>query len=82
DLYRLLSDEGVVIVGEPMIPSLYSKKQPHFDVVLHKWYEIGFGSEFYDKKSFQDLVKSTPFSQVEFVQAPTPQRGYFWVLKK
>jgi SAM-dependent methyltransferase len=82
DLYRLLSDEGVVIVVEPMIPSLYTEKQPHFDVILHKWYEIIFGSTFYDKKSFEELVKSTPFSQVEFVQTPTPQQRYFWALKK
>jgi 2-polyprenyl-3-methyl-5-hydroxy-6-metoxy-1,4-benzoquinol methylase len=81
-LYQLLSKEGVIIVGEPMIPGLDTPMQPQFDVILHKWYETSFGSKFYDEKGFRELVQHIPFSQVELVQAPTPHRHYFWVLKK
>ncbi len=81
-LHQLLSEKGVLIVGEPMIPELDVEKQPHFDLILHKWYEIGFGSKFYDKKSFRELVQDSSFSRVTFIQAPLPQRRYFWALEK
>jgi hypothetical protein len=82
ELHSLLTDEGVLIVGEPMIPSLFAHKQPHSDSILHKWYEIGFGSKFYDKKSFQELVNLTPFSHIEFLQALPPHKHHFWALRK
>ncbi len=81
-LHQLLSKEGVLIVGEPMIPGLDAEKLPHFDLILHKWYEIGFGSKFYNEKSFRELVQDSPFSQVEFVKASLPHQRYFWALEK
>lgn len=79
DLYSLLKEDGVLLVGESMIPDTFTPKKEFqlFDV-MHKFMEVGF-ARFYDEKTFKDFVDKTKFSKTEFVK-----KGgvYFWALKK
>ncbi|MFX1554773.1 MAG: class I SAM-dependent methyltransferase [Promethearchaeota archaeon] len=79
DLYSLLKDDGILLVGESMIPDTFS---PHKDFllfdVMHKFLEADFAG-FYDEKSFKEFVDSTPFKSAEFIR----EKGtYFWAVRK
>ncbi|MFX0007454.1 MAG: class I SAM-dependent methyltransferase [Promethearchaeota archaeon] len=79
NLYSLLKDEGILIVGETMIPDMFSPKKGFqlFDI-MHKFLEAKF-ARFYDEKSFKEFIKSTPFKKAELVR----ERGeYFWAIQK
>ncbi|MFW9969905.1 MAG: class I SAM-dependent methyltransferase [Candidatus Odinarchaeota archaeon] len=79
DLYSLLKDEGILIVGETMIPDMFSPKRGFqlFDI-MHKFLEAKF-AKFYDEKSFKDFIESTPFKKAELIR----ERGeYFWAIQK
>ena len=79
DLYSLLKDDGILIVGETMIPDTFSPKKGFqlFDI-MHKFLEAKF-ARFYDEKSFKEFIKSTPFKKTELVR----EKGeYFWAIQK
>ncbi|MFQ5976903.1 MAG: class I SAM-dependent methyltransferase [Candidatus Heimdallarchaeota archaeon] len=79
DLYSTLNDNGLLIVGESMIPGIFAPKQARYVEVMHKWFEVMIGSRFYDEDSFRKLVRLTPFETAELVQE---DRDYFWALSK
>ena len=79
DLYSLLKDDGILLVGESMIPDMFNPQKDFqlFDV-MHKFLEADF-AHFYDEKTFKEFVDSTPFKNAEFIR----ERGtYFWAVRK
>ena len=79
DLHSLLADDGMLLVGETMIPDTFSP-QKGFQLfeIMHKFLEVKF-AKFYNEKSFKELINSTPFKQAELVR----ERGnYFWAVRK
>ena len=79
DLYSLLKNDGMLIVGESMIPDTFSPKKGFqlFDI-MHKFLETKF-AKFYNEKSFKEFIESTPFKNAELVR----ERGnYFWAIRK
>ena len=79
DLYSLLKDDGILIVGETMIPDTFSPSKGFqlFDI-MHKLFEVKF-AKFYDEKSFKELIEATPFKHAELIK----ERGeYFWAVRK
>jgi len=80
DMYTLLKDDGLLIVGENMIPNLFEPKKGFmlFEV-MHKWMEVGFDTHFYNEDSFQELIKLTKFNKAELVR---DRNEYFWALTK
>jgi SAM-dependent methyltransferase len=79
DLYSLAKDDGILIVGESMIPDTFSPKTGFqlFDI-MHKFLEAKF-AKFYDEKTFKEFVESTPFKNAEIIR----ERGnYFWAIRK
>jgi len=79
DLHSLLKDDGILLVGESMIPDTFSPQKEFllFDV-MHKFLEADTAG-FYDEKSFKEFVDSTPFKNAEFIR----ERGtYFWAVRK
>ncbi|MFX0207815.1 MAG: class I SAM-dependent methyltransferase [Candidatus Hodarchaeota archaeon] len=79
DLYSLLKDDGLLVVGEHMIPGIFATNQAKYYEVMHKWFEVGIGTHFYDEDSFREFVKSTPFTKAEFLREG---RDYFWAIQK
>lgn len=81
DLYKMLKDDGILIVVEPMVPEMYEEKPNHivFFEIWHKFLEIMYDSKFYSKKSFQEFVKSTPFKKTELIQEGS---NYLWAISK
>ncbi|MFX0059815.1 MAG: class I SAM-dependent methyltransferase [Candidatus Hodarchaeota archaeon] len=79
DLYKLLKDDGILLVGESMIPDLFEpqRKFQLFDIT-HKLFEAG-SSRFYNEKTFKAFVESTPFTEAEFIEEGGT---YFWTLRK
>jgi SAM-dependent methyltransferase len=80
DMYSLLKDDGVLIVSDSMVPDTFAPNQERLILeVSHKWFEVAFGSRFYDETSFKAFVESTPFKSAELVREGNL---YFWVIKK
>ncbi len=79
NLYTLLKEDGIVVVGESMIPDTFTKKDYQLFEVMHKWLEVGFGSRFYDEASFRELINSTSFKNPELIRE---RRNYCWVIRK
>ncbi|MHA2294976.1 MAG: class I SAM-dependent methyltransferase [Candidatus Hodarchaeales archaeon] len=79
DLHTLLKDDGLLVVGEHMIPGIFAPKQARYFEIMHKWFEVGAGSKFYDERSFKDFIDSTPFTKAKLVRE---DRDYFWAIKK
>ncbi|MHA1984862.1 MAG: class I SAM-dependent methyltransferase, partial [Candidatus Hodarchaeales archaeon] len=79
DLYALLKDDGLLVVGEHMIPDMFAPNQARYFEIMHKWFEVGVGSQFYDESSFRKFVESTPFRNVELI---SEDKDYFWAIKK
>jgi hypothetical protein len=65
-----------------MIPNIFSPKQASYDYILHKWFEIGFGSRFYDKETFRMFIELTPFKKVELIQAAPSSSLYLCAMQK
>ena len=80
NIYTLLKDDGIFIVGESIIPDTFAPKKGFLLYeVAHKWLEVPFGSKFYDEKSFRELIDSSPFKSAELIR----ERGnYFWAIRK
>ncbi len=75
DIYGLLKDDGLLIVADPMVPDLFAPQDNrsgnewvNFWRTFAKWSEVAYGAKFCNKKSFQDLVVSTPFKHIELLQ--------------
>ncbi len=79
DIFELLKDEGILIVGESMIPGIFAPKQARYFEIMHKWFEVGIGSQFYDEESFMQFIKSTPFKKAEIIY---DDRDYIWAISK
>jgi cyclopropane fatty-acyl-phospholipid synthase-like methyltransferase len=79
DLYTLLKDDGLLVVGEHMIPGIFSPNQGRYFEIMHKWFEVGIGAHFYDEESFREFVKSTPFRKADLLREG---RDYFWAIQK
>lgn len=80
DLYTMLKDNGILVVGESMIPGIFAAKEKvQIFEVMHKWLEVVFGSHFYDEKSFKELISSTSFKNVELIR---DGYDYFWAVRK
>ena len=79
DIYSLLKDEGILIVGETMIPGIFAPDQARYFEIMHKWFEVGIGSHFYDKDTFMEFIKTTPFKNAELI---FDDRDYIWVISK
>ncbi len=78
-LYSLLKDDGILLVGESMIPDTFAPKQKLllFDV-LHKFLEARFAG-FYNEKTFKDFINSTPFTKTKFIKEGG---NCIWVIRK
>ncbi|MFX1425064.1 MAG: class I SAM-dependent methyltransferase [Promethearchaeota archaeon] len=79
DLYVLLKDDGILLIGESMIHGPFDPPEEFqlFDV-MHKFLEADFAG-FYDEKSFKELINSSAFKNSEFIK----ERGtYFWAVRK
>ena len=79
DLYLLLNDKGILLIGESMVPDTFAPKEPFklYDIT-HKFSEAG-SSCFYNEKTFKTFIDSTPFKKAEFIK----ERGIkFWVIRK
>jgi len=78
-LYSLLKDDGILLVGESMIPDTFAPRQKLllFDV-LHKFLEARFAN-FYNEKSFKEFIGSTPFTRAEFIKEAG---NSIWVIRK
>ena len=79
DLHSMLKRDGLLIVGEHMIPEIFAPKQARHDEIMHKWLEVGMNSRFYDEESFRELINSTRFKNAEFIEEG---QTYFWALRK
>lgn len=79
DMYSLLKEDGILVVGESMIPDTFTKQDYQLFEVMHKWFEVGYGSRFYDENSFRELINSTSFKNPELIRE---RRNYCWVIRK
>jgi len=79
DLYLLLNEKGILLIGESMVPDTFAPKEPFklYDIT-HKFSEAG-SSRFYNEKTFKTFIDLTPFTKAEFIK----ERGIkFWVIRK
>ena len=74
-----MKDDGIILVAESMIHGTFDQPEEFqlFDV-MHKFLEADFAG-FYDEKSFQQFVDSTPFNKAEFIK---DKGTYFWAVRK
>jgi len=79
DLYLLLNDKGILLIGESMVPDTFTPKEPFklFDIT-HKFSEAG-SARFYNEKKFQTFIDSTSFTKAKFIQEGGTK---FWVIRK
>ncbi len=79
NLYSLLKDEGILLIGESMIPDLFApnKRFQLFDIT-HKFTEVK-SSLFYNEETFKEFIDSTPFSRAEFLKEGG---NSIWVIRK
>ena len=89
-IYYLLKDDGLLIIGETMMPDIFDENTDHllYDI-MHKWIEIIFPNRFYTYKSFRELINLTPFKKIELIQAEETLKSssfipinYFWAISK
>jgi len=84
-IYSLLKGDGILIVGETMMPDIFSiKRGENFWGSMKKWDEVVFGAKFYDENSFRDFILSTSFKHAELIKAENDNVGnrYIWAIKK
>ncbi|MFW9826081.1 MAG: class I SAM-dependent methyltransferase [Candidatus Thorarchaeota archaeon] len=78
-LYSLLKDNGILLIGESMIPDTFaSKKSLQLFDITHKFTEVKT-SLFYDENRFKQFIDSTPFTQASFIREGGDS---IWVIKK
>ena len=79
NLYSLLKDEGILLIGESMIPDTFAPKKKFqlFDIT-HKFTEVK-ASRFYNEKSFKVFIDSTSFTKANFIREGGDS---IWVIKK
>ena len=79
NLHSLLNDNGILLIGESMIPDTFAlKKRFQLFDITHKFTEVK-ASLFYDEKSFQEFINSTPFTRAEFFKEGGSS---IWVIRK
>jgi len=78
-LYSLLKEDGILVVGESMIPNTFTRSNFQLFEVMHKWFEVGIGSRFYDENSFRELINSTSFKNLELIRE---RINYCWAIRK
>jgi SAM-dependent methyltransferase len=78
-LYSLLKDDGILLIGESMIPDIFAQKKSFqlFDIT-HKFTEVS-ASLFYNEKSFKEFIELTPFTKAEFIKEGGDS---CWVIRK
>ena len=68
-IYDLLSETGVLMLGEHMVPKMENilSKNLKLDLfeISHEWLEVALGSNFYDEKALEKLVMESKFNSVE-----------------
>ena len=80
DLYLMLKDDGILLVGESMISDVFTVEDKYqFFEVMHKWFEVIFGFRFYNESSFKELILSTSFTQAELIREGF---DYIWIVRK
>ena len=80
NIYALLKDDGLLIVGDTMIPDTFNPNtRIQLYDVMHKMLEVGFGSKFYNEQSFKEFVDSSSFKQAELIRE---RSDYFWAIRK
>ncbi|MFW9818967.1 MAG: class I SAM-dependent methyltransferase [Candidatus Thorarchaeota archaeon] len=79
NLYSLLKDNGILLIGESMISDTFAPKKGFqlFDIT-HKFTEVK-SSLFYDENSFRELIDSTQFTNANFIREGGDS---IWVIKK
>ncbi|MFW9972098.1 MAG: class I SAM-dependent methyltransferase [Candidatus Odinarchaeota archaeon] len=79
NLYSLLKDDGILLIGESMIPDTFAPKKRFqlFDIT-HKFTEVK-ASLFYDEKTFREFIDSTPFTRAGFIKEGGSS---IWVIRK
>ncbi|MFX1387153.1 MAG: class I SAM-dependent methyltransferase [Promethearchaeota archaeon] len=79
NLYSLLKDNGILLIGESMVPDTFTPKKRFqiFDIT-HKFTEVKT-SLFYDEKTFREFIASTPFTREEFIKEGGSS---IWVIRK
>jgi SAM-dependent methyltransferase len=79
NLYSLLDEEGILLIGESMIPDTFAPKKRFqlFDIT-HKFTEVKT-SLFYDERSFREFINSTLFTRSEFIREGGSS---IWVIRK
>jgi SAM-dependent methyltransferase len=80
NIYRILKDDGCLIVGDTMIPDTFNlnTKIQLYDA-MHKMLEVGLGSKFYDEQSFKEFIDSSSFTKAELIRE---RADYFWLIRK
>ncbi|MFX0006925.1 MAG: class I SAM-dependent methyltransferase [Promethearchaeota archaeon] len=79
NLYSLLDDKGILLVGESMIPNTFTpKKRLQLFDITHKFTEVKT-SLFYNEKTFREFITSTPFTKSEFIKEGGSS---IWVIRK
>ncbi|MFW9990227.1 MAG: class I SAM-dependent methyltransferase [Candidatus Odinarchaeota archaeon] len=78
-LYSLLNDNGMLLIGESMIPDTFSPKNRFqlFDIT-HKFTEVK-ASFFYNEISLREFISSTSFTRAEFIKEGGSS---IWVVRK
>ena len=79
NLYSLLKDDGILLIGESMVPGTFAPKKGFqlFDIT-HKFTEVKT-SHFYDEKTFREFIASTLFTRSEFIKEGGSS---IWVIRK
>ncbi|MFX1311327.1 MAG: class I SAM-dependent methyltransferase [Promethearchaeota archaeon] len=79
NLYSLLEDDGILLIGESMIPDIFAPKKRFqlFDIT-HKFTEVKT-SFFYNEKTFKEFIDSTSFTRSEFIKEGGSS---IWVIRK
>ncbi|MFX1499713.1 MAG: class I SAM-dependent methyltransferase, partial [Promethearchaeota archaeon] len=79
NLYSLLDDEGILLIGESMIPDTFAPKKRFqlFDIT-HKFTEVK-ASLFYNEKTLREFINSTSFTRSEFIKEGGSS---IWVIRK
>ena len=79
NLYSLLKDDGILLIGESMVPDTFAPKKGFqlFDIT-HKFTEVKT-SLFYDVNTFREFITSTPFKKSEFIKEGGSS---IWVIRK
>lgn len=83
-LYNMLKDDGILIVGERLVPDMLEIESKGIQVafpVIGNWNEICFGSRPYTEKSFRAFISSIRFNEKKIEQLGEGD-STLWVLRK